>query len=196
MNRWIGNPGVWNTTGRWMALVSLMIGICLIGEGCGLVKINRQAADIQPPEDYSPTDMDSDLGGALEPIPPADAPAEGPRPGQLLPFPEMQTIYFEFDRADIRPDQLDNIDHNLRYLLEHPRDKVYIIGHCDERGTVEYNFNLGERRAIEVKDYFIRNGVDAGRIGVLSRGEEEPVALGHNEDAWIKNRRAEFRRVY
>ncbi len=128
-----------------------------------------------------------------EPVRPATQPAPPDRPRGLTPASDvLQIIYFDFDRSEIRPDQLARIDHNLRYLLDHPEARVLIIGHCDERGTTEYNFALGERRAQEVARYFLRNGVANDRIQVLSKGEEEPADPGHNEEAWAKNRRAEF----
>lgn len=128
-------------------------------------------------------------------VPPSDAPVEGPRPGSLTPMPEMNTIYFDYDRAQVRPDQLDHVDQNLQYLVEHPEVKVLIEGHCDERGTVEYNFNLGNRRANTVREYFVRNGILPERLAVRSKGEEEPVETGHNEAAWAQNRRCEFLRM-
>ena len=105
-------------------------------------------------------------------------------------------IYFDYDRATLRADQLARIENNLRYLLDHPEERVMITGHCDERGTTEYNYVLGMRRAEAVRDYYVKNGVVADRIAVQSKGEDQPVALGHDEAAWSQNRRAEFHRMY
>lgn len=127
---------------------------------------------------------------------PADNGVEGHRPGELAPFPELHIIYFDFDKATIRKDQSSNVEENLQYLLAHPQDKVLIEGHCDERGTVEYNFSLGEKRAASVRDYYLKGGVPAERIAVISKGEEEPANPGHNEAAWKENRRAAFKRMY
>jgi len=130
--------------------------------------------------------------------PPTNPPTEGPRVGATEPIPEsdMHKVYFDFDRADLRSDQLDNIDHDLKFLKEHKNYKVLIQGHCDERGTTEYNFSLGERRASAIKDYFVKNGIEAERLATLSKGEEEPADPGHDEAAWSKNRRCEFQRIH
>lgn len=126
---------------------------------------------------------------------PQDAPVEGPRPGDIVPFPELKTIYFDYDKSNIRDDQQDEAKHNLDYLLANPDAHVLIEGHCDERGTIEYNLALGLRRANTVRDYFIKGGVATERITLQSYGEEQPEQPGHNEDAWKWNRRTAFKRV-
>jgi len=108
------------------------------------------------------------------------------------PIAGMEVIYFDFDKSTIRKDQMARVEGDLKFLKDHPAQKVMIVGHCDERGTVEYNFSLGERRARTVADYFAKNGVAGDRMNIQSKGEEEPVDAGHNEAAWAKNRRAEF----
>jgi peptidoglycan-associated lipoprotein len=105
----------------------------------------------------------------------------------------MAVIYFDYDDSRLRPDQIDRIDRNFRYLRDNPSVKVLIEGHCDERGTTEYNYVLGENRAKGVRDYFIRNGISPARVQILSRGEEDPIDPGHDETAWSKNRRCEFK---
>jgi peptidoglycan-associated lipoprotein len=104
----------------------------------------------------------------------------------------LVTVYFDFDRSNIRPDQTDSVEKNAKYLLDHPDQKVLIEGHCDERGTNEYNFALGERRANACSTFLISRGVPAKNVSVVSKGEEEPATPGSNEAAWAKNRRAEF----
>ena len=105
----------------------------------------------------------------------------------------LKTVYFDYDRADLRPDQRPVLDQNYEYLTAHPDVRIIIEGNCDERGTVEYNFALGDRRASEVRKYLVTRGVNSQRISTISKGEEEPVDPGHNEAAWAKNRRAEFK---
>jgi peptidoglycan-associated lipoprotein len=129
-------------------------------------------------------------------------PAGGPpdsRPetqiGSLTPFTELSVIYFDYDQATIRPDQTRKAEGNLQYLATHPNDKVMIEGHCDERGTAEYNLALGERRAAAVRDYYLQGGIAAERIAVSSKGSEEPAVPGKSEAAWAKNRRCEFKRM-
>jgi peptidoglycan-associated lipoprotein len=81
---------------------------------------------------------------------------------------------------------------NVETMKAFPTADVLIEGHCDERGTVEYNLALGERRARSARDYMVSLGVSADRIQIISYGKERPVDFGHNEAAWAKNRRAEF----
>lgn len=107
----------------------------------------------------------------------------------------LNTIYFEYDQSNIRNDQLPVLAENAKKLKEYqPTDKVLIEGHCDERGTVEYNLTLGERRANAVKQYLINAGIDPKRVSTISYGKERPVDPGHTESAWAKNRQAELKR--
>ena len=112
--------------------------------------------------------------------------SEGRTSAPLLP------IYFDFDRYNIRGDMVSRMEHNARFLLEHPEVKIQIQGNCDERGTNEYNIALGEKRAKSAKDFFVNMGVAPGRIDTVSFGEERPLDTGHNEEAWAKNRRDDF----
>lgn len=116
--------------------------------------------------------------------------------GDLSPLPEMKAIYFGYDKADIRQDQISSADFDVNYLKSNADIKVYITGHCDERGSVEYNFNLGMRRAAAVRDYFVKKGVPAARIEIGSKGKEQPAVEGKGEDVYSKNRRAEFQRMH
>ena len=94
--------------------------------------------------------------------------------------------------ADIREGDRAVLSQNAEALKKFDFLRVTVEGHCDERGTVEYNLALGERRAASVKRYLVEHGIAEGRIGVMSYGEERPLDAGHTEEAWAKNRRAEF----
>jgi peptidoglycan-associated lipoprotein len=104
----------------------------------------------------------------------------------------LQTVYFDYDRADIRPEMRTVLQRNAEWLRRHPRVKMSIEGHCDERGTEEYNMALGQRRAEAVKSYLVSLGISSNRLSTISYGEERPEDPGHNEAAWAKNRKAEF----
>jgi peptidoglycan-associated lipoprotein len=107
----------------------------------------------------------------------------------------LNTIYFDYDKSNIRDDQRASLDENARKLRDYrPEDNILIEGHCDERGTVEYNLALGERRASSVKKYLVSAGIKDARIETISYGKERPVAMGHDESAWWQNRRAELKR--
>ena len=107
----------------------------------------------------------------------------------------LSTIYFNYDRSDVREDQRAAMDENASKLREYqPEDMVVVEGHCDERGTIEYNLALGERRAQAVKSYLVNAGVADGRIETISFGEEQPAVMGSDESAWAQNRRTELKR--
>ena len=101
-------------------------------------------------------------------------------------------VHFEFDRSDIDAASTAILERKLRILQQYPRLALQIAAHCDERGSDEYNLALGERRAAAVKRYLVEHGVADGRLTIVSYGEERPLDPGHTEDAWARNRRAEF----
>jgi peptidoglycan-associated lipoprotein len=101
-------------------------------------------------------------------------------------------IYFDFDKYDLKPESRDMLKGHADWLMQHGEFEVIIEGHCDERGTREYNLALGERRAESARDYLITLGIEKERLTTISYGEELPVDPGHNEDAWSKNRRCHF----
>jgi len=99
-------------------------------------------------------------------------------------------VYFDFDKSTLRPEAREALTANARWLRRHPEFIVTIEGHCDERGTNEYNLALGERRANAAKDYMASLNVDAGRFRTISYGEERPVCTQSDERCWQRNRRA------
>ena len=107
----------------------------------------------------------------------------------------LKPIYFDFDSYALRPDARATLKDNAESIKKVPNVIVQIEGHCDERGTQEYNLALGERRALATREYLINLGVSGDRIITISYGEEDPVDFGHNEAAWAKNRRCEFNRA-
>lgn len=104
----------------------------------------------------------------------------------------VERIHFDFDKSNIRPDDATILDRKIAVLQANPGVSFSITGHCDERGSDEYNLALGNRRALAAKAYMVNRGISADRITTASRGEEDPVDPGHNEDAWAQNRRDEF----
>ena len=104
----------------------------------------------------------------------------------------LKTVYFQFDEYDLQPDAIATLKANADWIKKNTRYRVVVEGHCDERGTIEYNLELGAKRAKAVVDYLANLGVDAGRLRTISYGEERPANPGHDEAAWSKNRRAEF----
>ena len=104
----------------------------------------------------------------------------------------LKDAYFDFDKSSIRPDAKQSLDENAKWLKANPNAGLTIEGHCDERGTREYNLGLGQRRAKAAKDYLVSAGIDAKRIKIISYGKERPFVPGHDESAWKWNRRAHF----
>ncbi|MEW5797115.1 MAG: peptidoglycan-associated lipoprotein Pal [Candidatus Zixiibacteriota bacterium] len=137
----------------------------------------------QAPVETRPTDT--------APTPPPPPPPEEPKP--TLQETQFQTVYFDFDKYDLRADARASLDANFALLQEFPDAIVKVEGHCDERGTVEYNLSLGEKRAKAVMNYLVGRGIAQSRLSIISYGKERPVDPGHNETAWAKNRRAEFK---
>lgn len=105
---------------------------------------------------------------------------------------DLRTAFFAYDSYALRGDAREALKFNANWLKEHPSATVQVEGHCDERGTTEYNLALGERRANAAKDYLQKLGIESSRITVISYGEERPNDPGHDESAWAKNRRAAF----
>jgi len=104
----------------------------------------------------------------------------------------LATVYFPFDSYDLDDQNRMVLQNNGDWLLDNTQYNIRIEGHCDERGTIEYNLALGERRASAVRDYLVSLGVDAFRIRIVSYGEEDPADPGHDESAWARNRRGVF----
>lgn len=101
-----------------------------------------------------------------------------------------KVVYFDFDKSDIKPEAVPVLRAHADYLLKNSAASMLIEGHCDERGSREYNIALGERRANSVKSFLEAEGVDTAQLSTISYGEERPAVDGHDESAWSKNRRA------
>lgn len=111
---------------------------------------------------------------------------------ELVRQEDLQPIYFDFDKYDLRPGDREILNHNAKVLKKDPDVKIRIEGNCDERGSVEYNLALGERRARAAMEYLINLGISPESISIISYGKERPKYPGHNEEAWAKNRRDDF----
>ena len=105
----------------------------------------------------------------------------------------LKPIYFEYNKSNIRPEYQPVLENISKWMAKKADNQLLVEGHCDERGTDEYNLALGERRALAVRRYLVALGVSADRLHTISYGEEKPADPGHDEAAWSKNRRAEFK---
>src|SRR5262245_40578361 len=193
------------TRGAQLMVVSLLT-LAVVVAGCA-----KRPATTTPPAAPAPTGMGASTAAPPAAAPPAamaPAPAQPsapsapgtatPTPGQRPPIkefvsiPELRDIFFDFDKYDIRPEDAKTLDANAGWLKSNPNHLVLIEGHCDERGTNEYNLALGERRAKSTMNYLVSQGVQASRITIISYGEERPVCTQKTEECWAKNRRAHF----
>lgn len=104
----------------------------------------------------------------------------------------LQSVYFAFDSASLTEEAKNTLKNNTEYLKTQSTVKVQVEGHCDERGGVQYNLALSERRAKSIKDFIVALGVKSNRITTIGYGKERPVDLGHDDSAWAKNRRGNF----
>ncbi len=105
---------------------------------------------------------------------------------------ELLMIHFDFNKYNIRPDAKTVLEQDAKVLSDNPNVKVKIAGYCDERGSVEYNLALGEKRAKSAQDYLETLGIAPGRLSTISYGKSDPIDPAHNEKAWAMNRRDEF----
>ena len=120
----------------------------------------------------------------------AGVPVTPPSPDQAN---DLKKVYFDTDKATLRADAKRDLRNDVSWLKSHPKDKVTIEGNCDERGSDEYNDQLGQRRADAVKHYLVRHGIKSKRLTTKSFGKSQPVDPGHDESAWRQNRRVSFR---
>ena len=127
-------------------------------------------------------------GGAATTSPPGTP----PRPSEFTENTNLKDVFFDFDRYDVRAGDAKILDGNAAWLKSSDNNLVLIEGHCDERGTNEYNLALGERRAKSTMNYLVAQGIQANRITIISYGKERPVCSEKNESCWQKNRRAHF----
>jgi peptidoglycan-associated lipoprotein len=138
----------------------------------------------------------TDTSGAV-----VEQPAAQPAPSPTGPVPGSQEdlllnvgdrVFFAFDRSDLNADSRATLEKLASWMTTYQNVTITIEGHCDERGTREYNLALGERRSDAARDYLVALGVDGGRVTTISYGKERPAVLGSNEDAWAQNRRDVF----
>jgi len=118
--------------------------------------------------------------------------SERPAPSEFVASADLQDIHFDFDRYELRDTDRQVLDRHAAWMKEHAGTLMLVEGHCDERGTAEYNISLGERRAKATANYLTSRGVGSERITIISYGEQRPVCRDANEACWQKNRRAHF----
>ena len=175
-------------TRRWMTVVMVLLALSIMGTGC--IKKKKKAIDANAPFGDQVI-VGYDANG--NPIYADDANALGMRPeGAEIAAGQFQAVMFDYDSPQLNPSEQGKIDAVVAYLQQNATHGVVVEGHCDERGSNEYNLALGERRSLAVRAAMISAGIDGARVQTRSYGEERGVAFGHDESAWRLNRRAEF----
>ncbi|HPB31160.1 MAG TPA: peptidoglycan-associated lipoprotein Pal [Candidatus Sumerlaeota bacterium] len=197
----------------WFKALLLIAALGLFASGCSKAPKNHwwqfwrkgkpASASIYPGETglpSAPSDLDSTRSGNVDVVsldPNADpslgVPTADPMRMEASQYiSELQNVYFDFDSSALSPDAMATLDGNFQWLQSHAGLHVLIEGHCDDRGTVEYNLNLGQRRADAVREYLTLKGLDPSTLHTISYGEERPLVEGTDESAWAQNRRAQF----
>ncbi|MHB8844740.1 MAG: peptidoglycan-associated lipoprotein Pal [Nitrospirota bacterium] len=173
----------------WYWMVAVLIGLAAVS-GCAKSADVTAAPEPQPAPAAAPA--------AEAPAPPEQK-AEAVKPAaetvaEKAPAAAagMQPVYFDFDRSDIRSDAREALKANAEWLKAHPQAAIRIEGNCDERGTIEYNQVLGQRRAANAKKYLTDMGIPGRRISLISYGKEKPGCTESTESCWQQNRRGDF----
>lgn len=178
-------------TRRWMTVVMVLLTLAVIGStGC-----IRKKKKIEPLGQYGELDTDRVIVGYDEfgnPIYGDDDALAMRTDAMEMDLGQFEAVLFDYDSQQLNPAEQGKIDAAVAYLEQNPTHGVIIEGHCDERGSNEYNLALGERRALAVRAAMIAAGIDGARVQTRSYGEERAVAFGHEESSWRLNRRAEF----
>ncbi|MFH1541057.1 MAG: peptidoglycan-associated lipoprotein Pal [Elusimicrobiota bacterium] len=153
----------------------LLLVTCLF-TGCAKKKIVKPQQPIEPPQQV------------------VEEPQEEPslREKEYKRIVELETVYFDYNNAALHHDARNILAKNVKYLKKNVDVEVVVEGHCDERGTTDYNIALGDRRAKSIRSYMVKLGVKGNRIATISYGEEKPANSGNNEASWAKNRRGEI----
>lgn len=159
--------------------VACLMLLLLVTAGCGKKAVKTTPA----PEPRATVTEAEPQPEATEPAPASPAPA--------APV-VLENVYFDFDKHHLTPAARDILAKHAVTLQQRPEIPIVIEGHCDERGTIEYNLALGDKRAAAVKSFLISLGIASSRLSTVSYGKERPAELGQNEFAWAKNRRSEF----
>lgn len=176
---------------RLSLLTAVTLTVLLALNGCASKTVDNAvnsptAATVD--ESQSVSSASSGTGVQSEPVSSAAAATLSTLDGKKL-----EMVYFDYDAFTLKPAARQALERNAAWLLANPPVKVIIEGHCDERGSDEYNLALGERRAVAVKHYLTTLGVATERLATISYGEERPAIEGQGETAWSKNRRVEFK---
>lgn len=173
---------------RVLPFVAVLMMVALLVPGCAkkakpVTEEPKPTVKVEPTPEPAPADT---IGQALRQL----------QEQMAADLKLVRAIYFDYDKSDLRKEAQDALSNNAKLFQKYPQWKIKIEGNCDERGTNEYNLALGERRAISAQKYLVSLGIDAARLSTVSYGEERPLDFGHDDAAWTKNRRDDFKVEY
>jgi peptidoglycan-associated lipoprotein len=172
--------------------LALALGLAMLLGASSCSKKSQKTAPTPPPTPPVEKPAPTPPPPTPPPTPPTPPPAPQPPPPPKVTAEDFKPAFFDFDSYKLRDDARQALDQDAKLMRDNSSVQVTIEGHCDERGTVEYNQALGEKRAQAARDYLTGAGIDASRIQMVSYGKERPFDPGHDESAWAKNRRAHF----
>ena len=186
-------------------LLLCVLALALLISGCPKRPVATVASAPAPaappaPAPAAPAPAPTPAPAPATPAPPPPAAAVTPPPTPPPPTPPrdyapnaaLKDIHFDFDKSSIRPADAKILDASAAYLKANPNELVLVEGHCDERGTIEYNLALGERRAKAAMSYLVARGIDASRFTLISYGKERPVCTEKTKACWAMNRHDRF----
>ena len=181
---------------RRCPFVMVLVILAVLAGGCGKKQVSTTPAQTPPPK---PPPQPVAAPPAPPVATPAPAPAPDPLAGDLASVNRyvreqglFSDVLFEYDRHELRPEARRQLEANARFLTEHPQFAIALEGHADERGTVEYNLALGQKRAVQARSYLDSMGVIQDRIQATSYGKERPLCSEAQESCWQRNRRVHF----
>ena len=184
---------------RWAFLVFfLVIFVAFLAPSCAKKELkseptmSEEEARRQAEEEARQRELERQAAIREESLKEDELRAEGERMQSAREMFENEDVFFEFDSASLTAEAQEILRAKAEWLRDNPGVRVLIEGHCDERGTNEYNLALGDRRAFSSKAFLTDLGIDDARISIISYGEERPIASGASEEAWAKNRRTHF----
>lgn len=170
-----------------LAQVVLLVVLTLSMVGCKSCR--SKDAGVKVPTGTTGTTLGGGAVGAQDPE--IGDPNARSQTHELVDQADVKTVYFNYDRFEIRPDQIPDLEKSAKFIKKQSRT-ILIEGHCDERGTIEYNMSLGQKRAEAIKAFLVNRGVEEAKLSTISRGKEAPAVPGDSEAARSKNRRCEF----
>ena len=175
-----------------LSAATLMLAFALAVSGCSTKMATEQdfGPRTDPKATVAPT---TDVTQQPRPLGVESQPVQSDAVADLQTVAGLKRVHFGYNLFTLDEAGQATLEQNAAYLRKNPGQKVVIEGHCDERGSDEYNLALGERRAMTARNYLVSLGIDAGRLSVISYGEERPLVAATSEEGWAQNRRAEFK---